>query len=99
MSITAYGRYNADTKEMTVLEGSQIDLFKDSPSLRAAIKEERSKALQSGDIIKTGETYILQKAMKFNSSSTAAMFVYGSSVNGYDVWTDKDGIKLGKLIQ
>ncbi|MCD8295664.1 MAG: DUF4357 domain-containing protein [Clostridia bacterium] len=98
MSITAYGRYNADTKEMTVLEGSQIDLFKDSPSLRAAIKEERSKALQSGDIIKTGETYILQKAMKFKSSSTAAMFVYGSSVNGYDVWTNKDGIKLGKLI-
>jgi hypothetical protein len=44
------------------------------------------------------ENGIVLKDCSFNSPSTAAQFVTGSSRNGYLVWKTKDGKKLKDII-
>ena len=42
---------------------------------------------------------VLQEDLEFKSSSAAAQFVSGYSVNGFNYWKNPQGTKLGELIK
>ncbi|MCD8286142.1 MAG: GIY-YIG nuclease family protein, partial [Clostridia bacterium] len=87
--VTALGRYSPETGELTVLEGSQINLSKNNT--KGPAKEAREKAVSSGDIQEEGGCNILKKAYTFHTPSAAGMFVMGRSSDGRREWKDAGG--------
>ena len=88
----AEGEYNPDSKQMIVLKGAVVSKeIKRSPKFRSAntIEKKRKETVVDG---------ILKMDVIFNSSSTAANFVTGSSKNGLVAWKDKDGKPLKQII-
>lgn len=49
------------------------------------VEKQRLTAVQNGKIIKSGDKYILNVSIPFTSPCTVAMFVLGSSTNGWIV--------------
>lgn len=92
IGVKATGDYNENTGELVVLKGSKVsETIAESKSFRAAnpIKKRREAFVKNGKTICD---------MTFKSPSTAANFVTGRSSNGYEVWRDVKGTKLGMAI-
>ena len=85
----ASGYYDESTKSFTVLKGSVITLDVTATFERVYA---RNQVLKICDKITNG--YCLKEDFTFNSHSTAASVVLGSSENGNRVWKDADGKKL-----
>lgn len=94
-SIHALGIYDGDQFE--VLEGSQIDMSRKCHSEK--VEKQRQTAVQNGNIVKSGDQYILNVSIPFTSPSTAAMFALGGSTNGWIEWKSKDGKTLDELFR
>ena len=92
IGVKATGIYDTKTGELVVLKGSVVSpTISESKSSRAInpIKKKREASVKNGKTICD---------MKFKSPSTAANFVMGRSSNGYEVWCDEKGIKLGVVL-
>ncbi len=89
------GRYNPETGELTVLEGSHINLLKDNT--KGPAQEAREKTLANGDISDEGGCSVLKKPYLFSTPSAAAMFVLGRSSNGWAEWKDASDVSLKDL--
>ena len=76
-----------------LLKGSQISKSF-SNSCRNSLKKLREKYSSS-----ISDDFILIEDILFNSSSTAAEFVAGTSKNGKLYWKTKDGILLKDLLE
>lgn len=94
-NICARGIYDGDQFE--VLEGSEIDMSRKCHSEK--VEKQRQTAVQNGNIVKSGEKYILNVSIPFTSPSTAAMFALGGSTNGWVEWKNKDGKTLDELFR
>lgn len=94
-NICARGIYDGDQFE--VLEGSEIDMSRKCHSEK--VEKQRQTAVQNGNIVKSGEKYILNVSIPFASPSTAAMFALGGSTNGWVEWKNKDGKTLDELFR
>lgn len=94
--IEAFGVYDGERFE--VLEGSHIGCT-EYKSLSPAIARQRRSALKNGDVTDVNSEYVLNKSMSFSSPSSAAMFVLGTSANGWVEWKSKDGKTLDKLFR
>lgn len=93
--VHALGIYDGDQFE--VLEGSQIDMSRKCHSEK--VEKQRRTAVANGNIVKSGEKYILNVSIPFTSPSTAAMFALGGSTNGWTEWKSKDGKTLDELFR
>ena len=93
--VHALGVY--DGEKFEVLEGSEIDMSRKCHSDN--IEKQRQTAIQNGNIIHSGEKYILNVSIPFTSPSSAAMFVLGGSTNGWVEWKDKGGKTLDELFR
>lgn len=93
--VHALGIYDGDQFE--VLEGSQIDMSRKCHSEK--VEKQRQTAVANGNIVKSGEKYILNVSIPFTSPSTAAMFALGGSTNGWTEWKSKDGKTLDELFR
>lgn len=93
--VHALGIYDGDQFE--VLEGSQIDMSRKCHSEK--VEKQRQTAVAHGNIVKSGEKYILNVSIPFTSPSTAAMFALGGSINGWTEWKSKDGKTLDELFR
>lgn len=89
----ALGRYDGERFE--ILEGSQIDMGRSCHS--PAIDRQRRNALQNGEIVFDGAIYKLRVSLSFSSPSSAAVFVLGTSANGWVEWKNKDGKTLDEI--
>lgn len=96
---TRSGRYDAqadydlETKKTTVLKGSLLSSdIANSKSFRGGKKVMNLRAIYA-------KNNRLQQDVTFNSSSTAAVFVSGGSMNGLSVWKDESNTPLGELIK
>ena len=90
----AKGIYNEMTNETIVLKGSKVsDYISTSKSFRGieSINNQRSKYCNKNGTVK--------KDVIFNSSSTAANFVTGTSSNGLTVWKDCKGKTLKDILK
>lgn len=88
---SAIGNYNNKTKEITVLKGSIVsEKISTSPKFRASktIRKQRKKYVKENTVIEN---------VKFNSVSTAANFITGTSCNGLLYWKDNNGNNLKKI--
>lgn len=94
--IEAFGVYDGERFE--VLEGSRIGRT-EYKSLSPVIARQRRSALKNGDVTDVNSEYVLNKSMSFSSPSSAAMFVLGTSANGWVEWKSKDGKTLDKLFR
>lgn len=90
--VNASGEYNPDTKELIVCAGSIV-----SESINYS---EKFKGANS--IAKYRDQYVVNRVVKenvvFNSASTAANFITGSSSNGLTTWKDQQGRTLKSLL-
>lgn len=93
--IHALGIYDGERFE--VLEGSEIDMSRRCHSEK--LETQRQTAVQNGDIVQSGEGYILNVSVPFTSPSTAAMFALGGSTNGWTEWKNADGRTLDALLR
>ncbi|MCD8294225.1 MAG: GIY-YIG nuclease family protein [Clostridia bacterium] len=93
--VTGLGKYNPETGELTVLEGSQINLARDNT--KGPAKLARNQAIDAGDILEENGYSILQKPYTFTSPSAAGMFILGSAVNGKEKWVDSSQVPLKDL--
>ncbi|MCD7796822.1 MAG: GIY-YIG nuclease family protein [Clostridiales bacterium] len=93
--IAAFGVY--DGEKFEVLEGSQIDIDRKCHS--AGIERQRQTAIENGDIAYSDGIYKTTVSISFTSVSSAATFVLGGSINGWDAWKDKDGKTLNEVIR
>ena len=91
-----FGVYDGERFE--VLEGSRIGRT-EYKSLSPTIARQRRSALKNGDVTDVNSEYVLNKSMSFSSPSSAAMFVLGTSANGWVEWKSKDGKTLDKLFR
>lgn len=89
--VHASGRYNKDTGQFTVLAGSQISLSRAIINYRAAT-DMRIKLFGNAS-----EDTVLTEDVSFTSPSTAAVFVLGSSQNGWTEWVDDTGRTLDEV--
>ncbi|MCD8315250.1 MAG: GIY-YIG nuclease family protein [Firmicutes bacterium] len=93
--IAAFGVY--DGEKFEVLEGSQIDIDRKCHS--ASIERQRQTAIENGDIAYSDGIYKTTVSISFTSVNSAATFVLGGSINGWDAWKDKDGKTLNEVIR
>lgn len=93
--IAAFGVY--DGEKFEVLEGSQIDIDRKCHS--ASIERQRKTAIENGDIAYSDGIYKTTVSISFKSVSSAATFVLGGSINGWDAWKDKDGKTLNEVVR
>ncbi|MCD7944333.1 MAG: GIY-YIG nuclease family protein [Clostridia bacterium] len=93
--IVAFGVY--DGEKFEVLEGSQIDI--DRKCYSAGIERQRQTAIENGDIAYTDGIYKTTVSISFTSVSSAATFVLGGSINGWDAWKNKDGKTLNEVVR
>lgn len=91
--VQAIGVYDGDRFE--VLEGSEIDMSRKCYSDN--IEKQRQTAIQNGNIVRSGDKYLLNVSVPFTSPSSAAMFVLGGSTNGWVEWKNKDGKTLDEM--
>ncbi len=87
----AVDEYCADTRKLIVKAGSRVSENVSVGKFRSAkvvLKVRTSGCLKNG---------ILIKDMEFNSPSTVANFVTGSSTNGMLAWKDSNGNALKNL--
>lgn len=76
----------------TVLKGSEVRNHEAS-YVAKAIKELRRSYIEDGTIV----DWKLTRDVEFNSSSTAATFLFGSNASGPATWKNADGISMLKL--
>ncbi|MCD7847739.1 MAG: GIY-YIG nuclease family protein [Oscillospiraceae bacterium] len=93
--IAAFGVY--DGEKFEVLEGSQIDIDRKCHS--ASIERQRQTAIENGDIAYSDGIHKTTVSISFTSVSSAATFVLGGSINGWDAWKDKDGKTLNEVVR
>lgn len=93
--IAAFGVY--DGEKFEVLKGSQIDIDRKCHS--ASIERQRKTAIENGDIAYSDGIYKTTVSISFKSVSSAATFVLGGSINGWDAWKDKDGKTLNEVVR
>lgn len=91
--IAAYGIYDGD--KFQVLEGSQINVLKESNLER--YNKQRRALIDKGDIVSAGEKYVLRVTLEFNTPSGASDFILGGSTNGWIEWKNKDGKTLDEV--
>lgn len=91
--ITAFGIYGGD--KFQVLEDSEINFKK--PVHLPKYNRQREELLQKGDITVTGDKYILNIILEFNTPSGASDFVLGGSTNGWTEWKNEDGKTLDEI--
>lgn len=91
--IEALGNYFAD--KFDLLEGSQIDVAKKCGLDK--YNQLRDELINSGDLQKVNDMYILKKTISFKTPSGASDFVLGGSTNGWTEWKDKNGKTLDEL--
>lgn len=91
--ITAFGIYSGD--KFQVLEDSEINLKK--PVHLPKYNRQREELLQKGNITVTGDKYILNIILEFNTPSGASDFVLGGSTNGWIEWKNKDNKTLDEI--
>ena len=90
--IDAFGDFNPDTRELTVLQGSSVsDTINRSEKFRGANTIEKSRA----NTVVDGRTIV---DVRFKSPSTAANFVTGASTNGLTAWKTEDGKSLKEIL-
>ncbi len=80
-------------KGYTLLKGSHI-----SPTLKSSCRDDGKKLREKYAAIISSD-FITLEDIYFSSSSTAAKFVSGSSVNGKLYWKTKDGVLLKDLLE
>ena len=86
----AVAEYDVSTKRTVLLKGSRVSTdIAYSKSFRGTKKIEKLRSLYVQDLI-------LKEDIVFNSSSTAAVFVSGRSMNGLYIWRDANGNKLSR---
>ena len=85
----ASGYYDETSKSFTILKGSVITLDVTECFERGPARKEVLKVCE-----KLSNGYRLKEDYIFDSPSTAASVVLGSSYNGFKVWKDDDGKKL-----
>lgn len=91
----ANGVYSGETFD--VLEGSEIDM-ENSCNLEK-YNELRKELLNTNQIQKVDDKYILNKIISFKTPSGAAMFVLGGSTNGWKEWKDQNNKTLDELFR
>ncbi len=91
-TVDAAGEYDPETKRMTVLAGSKV-----SETIAYSDKFRGAKTIEKYRKEYT-ENRIVKNNVEFNSSSTAANFVTGSSTNGLTAWKNEDGVSLKQLL-
>ena len=79
-------------KGFVVLKGSTVR-SKEASYLSKKISEQRAHCLADGTII----DWTLTKDVEFNSSSSAAYFLFGANASGPATWKNADGITMLKL--
>lgn len=90
--IDAKGEFDLTTRSLTVLKGSVLsETIAYTEKFRGAKSIEKSRE----GVLKGN---ILQKNLTFNSASTAANFVTGTSTNGLTAWKDKSGKTIKVII-
>lgn len=91
-NVNANGIYNKEKKSLTVLKGSKISTV-DHSSFDSFSKRMMAE-LENKGIISKG-LFVLN--YEFSSPSTAAKIVAKSSLNGWNVWKDKNGLALNTV--
>ena len=94
--IKALGVYNGEKFE--ILEGSIVSA-KEYGSLSPSIKSMRKNAIKNKDLVYAKGQLQLQKSMSFSSPSSAAMFVFGTSANGWTEWKSDDDRILSQIFR
>lgn len=92
-NVSATGKYNPATKQLTVLKGSRVsDSIAYTEKFRGAgtIEKNRVASVKDGVVVK--DTI-------FKSASTAANFVTGGSTNGLVAWKDSNGRPLKEIVE
>lgn len=95
-NITATGKYNVNSNELTVLKGSKMRV--DSvPSIHHTLARRKESLIDDGivKLDKRNELYLFQEDVIFKSPSMAASIIMGSGMNGYDMWKDNNGNRVG----
>lgn len=91
----AFGTYQDNS--FKVLSGSIINM--DCVCRAEKMNKKREKLICSSDIVKENDKYVLKIPLIFNSPSSAASFVLGSSRNGWIEWIDDKGRTLKEVYQ
>ena len=91
LGIKAMGRYSKDTGKFTVLAGSQVAL--DRPIIKNKNAMNARKELFGDSIARAN----LESDVTFPTPSAAAVFVLGSSQNGWTEWVDDNGNTLSDI--
>lgn len=94
-SVKASGRYNIQTNEFTLFQGSEVVKTHYS-SFNGSYLEAKKRMINS-DILRldpSGTKYILTRDSEFKAPSAASRLVLGRSSNGFDDWLDAQGRKL-----
>lgn len=94
-NVNCKGKYNCETKKLTILAGSVIRK-KVSPNFKYNAK--RLSQIQDY-CSEQGNSYILVKDAIFETPSAAAKFSLGYEVNGPVYWKTDENIKLKECIQ
>lgn len=92
----AYGVY--EDGKFIVLKDSKI-CAKESISMKEKISQLRKEMIEKNELVKDGDYYILKVDKVFDSPSSAGVFVYGSSSNGWIEWVDKFNNTLDKNVR
>ena len=79
-----------------VLKGSKLNPI-ESPSISPSASTLREKLVSAGKLKK--DSMELGVDVDFPSPSSAAIFVYGASANGWTEWANEDGITIDILIR
>ena len=92
-NIDAVADYSFETKKITVLKGSKLsDIISHSARFRGANTIEKVRV---GNI---NADNILINDVVFNSPSTAANFVTGTSTNGCIAWKNENGLSFREVV-
>ncbi len=94
--IVASGRLNEDNS-ITVYADSKIRM--DIVPLTIVAKDKREELLANEIISEEDGEFILTENQDFNSPSTAAEFLLGGSVNGWEIWRGHNGDNIDKLFR
>lgn len=78
--------------EVTVFKGSRI-----SSTVPENYKTAKEASLVRNDDEIVSNEFFLLKDVTFSNPSTAAQFVSGNSINGWNAWRTEDGRKIAEL--
>lgn len=99
--VKGLGTYSPDDGVFTVLAGSEIDMSH-APLAREGVvsgaEKQRRELIEQGLIaLDDVGVYRLKRGVEFASPSTAAIFVFGGSANGWTEWIDAEGRTLSQV--